>query len=212
MTIKLHGFPLSPRAFKAFFAAHQMAVPYEFALVNFATGDNRTPGFTKMNPNQRMPVLEHDGFYLWESNAIVNYLAGQSPDSGYLPADAKARATTQQWQFWEANHWDPACAVFMFENVVKKLFGRGEPDPNEIKRGTELMARLGPVLDGQLAKTRYVTGDRITVADLSLAPTLSGAEPAQMPIGEYRHIQRWMAEISALPSWQKAKAMQAQPG
>ncbi|HEX2593060.1 MAG TPA: glutathione S-transferase family protein [Rhizomicrobium sp.] len=212
MTIKLHGFPLSPRAFKVLFAAHQMDVPYEFAIVNFATGDNRTPGFTKMNPNQRMPVLEHDGFYLWESNAIVNYLAEQKPDAGYLPADAKARATTQQWQFWEANHWDPACAVFMFENVVKKLFGQGEADPNEIKRGTTLLARLGPVLDGQLGKTRYVTGDRLTVADLSLAPTLVSAEQAQMPVGEYRNINRWIAEMRALPAWTRTTAMQKMPG
>jgi len=212
MTIKLHAFPLSPRAFKVLFAAHQIGVPYEFKLVNFATGDNRSPGFTQMNPNQRMPVLEDDGFYLWESNAIVNYLAAQKPDAGYIPTDMKARATAQQWQFWESNHWDPACAVFMFENVVKKLFGRGDADPNEVKRGTELMARLGPVLDGQLQKTRYVAGDRMTVADLSLSPSLVAAEQAQMPVTEYRNIQRWIAEMRALPAWTKTTAMQQPPG
>lgn len=164
-----------------------------------------------MNPNQRMPVLEDDGFYLWESNAIVNYLAAHKPDAGYIPSDAKARALAQQWQFWESNHWDPACAVFMFENVVKKLFRGQDGDPAEVKRGTELMARLGPVLDGQLQKTRYVAGDRMTVADLCLAGDLASAEQAQMPLSEYRGIQRWITEMRALPAWAKTTAMQVPP-
>jgi len=212
MTIRLHVFPLSPRAFKVLFAAHQIGVPYEMALLNMAAGEQRKPEYAKINPNQRMPSLEDGDFCLWESNAIVNYLAEQKPESGYLPRDAKTRALTQQWQFWEANHWDPACAIFMFENVVKKLFGRGETDPNEIRRATELMARLAPVFDGQLQKTRYIVGDRMTVADLCLAADLVSADQAQMPLGEYRNIQRWIAEMRALPSWQKTVAMQKPPG
>jgi len=212
MTIKLHGFPLSPRAFKVFFAAHQIGVPFEFVMVNFATGDNRTPGYTRMNPNQRMPVLEDDGYFLWESNAIVQYLAALKPESGYLPADLKDRMTAVKWQFWEANHWDPAAAIFMFERVVKKLFNLGETDPNEIRRGEALFARLGPVLDGQLGATRYVAGDRMTVADLSLAADFVSADQAQMPLGEYRHINRWIAEMRATSGWAKAAAMMQPPG
>ncbi len=212
MTIKLHVFPLSPRGFKVLFAAHQIGIEYEMVLVNFGTGDQKSPSHTALNPNQRMPVLSEGDFSLWESNAIVQYLASLKPETGYLPADLKARMTAVKWQFWETAHWDPACAVFMFERVVKKLFGRGECDPAEIKRGEELMARLGPVLDGQLQKTRYVAGDRLTVADLSLAPSLVSAEQAQMPISEYRGINRWITEIRALPAWQKTMAMQKPPG
>ena len=212
MTIKLHGFPLSPRAFKVLFAAEQFGVPYELVLIDFGRGDTRTPQYTAMNPNQRMPTMEHDGFYLWESNAIINYLAEQKPEGGYLPKDLKTRSLAQQWQFWEANHWDPAAAVFMFENVVKKLFGRGAADPAELKRGTELMGRLAPVLDGQLGKSRFVVGDRVTVADISLGGTLVSAEQAGMPLQDYRGIQRWMTELRTLPGWQKAAALMKPPG
>ncbi len=212
MTLKLHVFPLSPRGFKALFAAHQIGIDYEMVLVNFATGDQKAPAHTALNPNQRMPVLSDGDFSLWESNAIVQYLAALKPETGYLPDDLKARMTAVKWQFWETAHWDPACAIFMFERVVKKLFARGEADPAEIKRGEEAMARLAPVLDGQLQKTRYVAGDRLTVADLSLAPSLVSAEEAQMPIGEYRSINRWITEIRALPAWQKTTAMQKMPG
>jgi len=67
MTIKMHVFPLSPRAFKVLFAANHLGIEYEMAFVDFTKQDQKTPGFTALNPNQRMPVLEDDGFVLWEA-------------------------------------------------------------------------------------------------------------------------------------------------
>ena len=204
MTIKLHVFPLSPRGFKVLFAAEQLGIDYEMVFLDFAKQAQRAPAFAALNPNQRMPVMEDGDYVLWESNAIVQYLASLKPQSGMLPSDLKARMTAVKWQFWESAHWDPACAFFMFENVVKELFGIGAPDPAELKRGTEQLARLAPVLDGQLRKTRYVAGDTLTVGDISLGSTLLAAERAKMPLGEYRGIQRWIAELRATPGWRKA--------
>ena len=212
MTIKLHVFPLSPRAFKVLFAVNQLAIPHETALVDFAKQDQKTPAFTALNPNQRMPVMEDGDFVLWESNAIVQYLASLKPESGLLPADLKARMTAVKWQFWESAHWDPACAIFMFERVVKPLFGRGEADPAELRKGEAALARLAAVLDGQLQVTRYVAGDALTVADISLGATLVSAEQAQMPLESYRGIQRWIAELRATPGWTKAAALMRPPG
>ena len=206
MTIKLHVFPPSPRAFKVLFAAHHLGIEHEMVLVDFTKQGQRAPGFTALNPNQRMPVLEDDGFVLWESNAIVQYLAAKKPESGLLPADLKARMTAVKWQFWEGAHWDPACAIFMFETVVKSLFRIGEPSAAELKRGEEQIARLAPVLDAQLQKTRYAAGEALTVADITLGSTLVRADEAKIPLEPYRGIARWRAEIAALPGWKKAAA------
>ena len=100
----------------------------------------------------------------------------------------------------------------MFERVVKPLFGRGEASESEIKRGEEMMARLCPILDGALQKTRYVAGDTLTVADISLGATLVAADQAKMPIEPYRGIQRWRTELAALPGWMKAAALMRPPG
>lgn len=212
MTITLHVFPLSPRAFKVLFAANQLGIDYKMSFVDFAKQDQKTPGFTALNPNQRMPVLEDDGYVLWESNAIVQYLASLKPELGLLPTDLRARMTAVKWQFWESAHFDPACAIFMFERVVKPLFGRGEASEAEIKRGEELMARLGPVLDGALQKSRYVAGDSLTVADISLGAALVAADQAKMPIEPYRGIQRWRTDLATLPGWIKAVALMRPPG
>src|ERR1700744_1249809 len=108
MAITLHVFPLSPRGFKALFAAHQAGLDYTLKPVNFAANDQKSEGFTALNPNQRRPVLEDDVYVLWESNAIVQYIAALKPQSGLLPADLQARMTAVKWQFWESAHWDPA--------------------------------------------------------------------------------------------------------
>jgi glutathione S-transferase len=183
MTLKLHVFPLSPRAFKVTWAATHLGVEFEPVLVDFSKGTHRTPEFAGLNPNMRMPVLEEDGFVLWESNAIVQYLASKQTGAGLLPDEPKARASIAKWQFWDSSHWDPACAIFAFENYVKKLFGRG-----------------------QLQKHRYVAGEALTAADISLGAMFWIAEHAQFPLEEYRGIQRWAADLKSLPSWQKAAA------
>lgn len=204
MTLKLHVFPLSPRAFKVMWCANHLGISYEIAPVDFAKGTQRTLEFTALNPNMRMPVLEENGFVLWESNAIIQYLASKKPEAGLLPDEPKARAAITKWQFWDSAHWDPACAIFAFENYVKKLFGRGEPDPKEIERGEELMARICPVLDGELQKQRYVAGDTLTAADFSLGGMFWIAENAKFPFEPYRGIQRWAADLQSLSSWRAA--------
>src|ERR1051325_10067202 len=151
MSLKIHAFPLSPRSFKVLWLANHLGVDYAFQLVDFTKNAQNAPEYVALNPNGRAPLLEHDGYVLWESNAILEYLAALKPDSGLLPQDTRGRLGVCKWLFWESAHWDPACAVFAFERVVKPLFGLGEANPAEIARGEQLFARVGKVLDGVLA-------------------------------------------------------------
>src|SRR4030095_1835066 len=128
MTVKLHVFPPSPRAFKVLAAANYLGIPYEQSSVECRTGAHRTPEYARLNPNMKMPTLEDGDFVLWESNAILQYLASKKPESGLLPKDERARIDVTRWQFWDLAHWDPACAVFVFEYVAKPLvLGVKEP-------------------------------------------------------------------------------------
>lgn len=206
MSLKLHVFPLSPRAFKVLLVAHHLDVDYELCFVDLAKGEHKTPEFTALNPNQRMPVLQDDGIALWESNAIVEYLA--SKKDGWLPREPRARLALTKWLYWESNHWDPACAIFVFERLVKPFFGLGETSESEIARGEAALKRLAGVLDGQLQKHRYVTGDSLSIADLAIASPLCVAEQVRYPLEEYRGIQRWHAELKALPAWTRTASLQ----
>jgi glutathione S-transferase len=201
--ITLHVFPPSPRSFKVLALAEHLGIEHRVRIVDLAKGEQDTPGFAKLNPNLRVPVLEEDGFVLWESNAILQYLASKKPDSGMLPADPRAHADITRWQCWDLAHWDPACAILVFENVVKKLFGMGDPDPAEIRKGENRFHTCAAVLDAQLQGRKYITGNALTVADFSIGAPLNQAQPAGLPVGGYQEIVRWHAALSELPAWRK---------
>ena len=209
MTLKLHAFPASPRGFKVTAVAAHLGVPHEFVFCDLTKGVQKSPEFTALNPNQRMPVLEGDGWTLWESEAIALYLASQKP--GLLPLDEKARADVTRWMFWAASDWDPACATLIFERFVKGFF-RGEgPDPAEVEKGSAKFHRAAKVLDAHLKGRKFVTGDRISVADFSLGAPLIMREGADLPLHDYPEIVRWYAQLEALPAWQKTLAMGQMP-
>ena len=100
MTLKLHTFPLSPRSFKVLWAANHVGVDYELKLVDFTRGGQSAADFVALNPNGRAPVLEEDGYVLWESNAIVEYLASKKPQMGLVPADTRGRLAPTKWLYW----------------------------------------------------------------------------------------------------------------
>ena len=202
--MKLYVAPPSPRAFKVLALAKHLNLDYELKPVDLIKGDQQRPEFVALNPNRKMPVLEDDGFVLWESNAILQYLAAKRPESGLLPSDPRRRADVSRWQFWEAAHWDPACSTLLFEHLVKKFFGQGEADPAEVKKGEENFHRYAAVLNGTLVGRKFVTGETLTVADFSLGPWLNYAQVARYPIDGYPEVRRWHAALMELPAWQQS--------
>jgi glutathione S-transferase len=212
MSIKLHVFPPSPRAFKVLAVASYLRLDCELCIIDFSKGEHKTPQFTALNPNQRMPVLEEDGFVLWESNAITQYLAAKRPESGLLPAEPHRRALVNQWQCWDLAHWDPACATLIFENHVKQLFARGTADAAKVAEGIQRFHRSAPVLDRQLEGNRFLLGDQPTLADFSVGAALNLTREAALPVQGYANIQRWYQDLLELPGWRKSMASRPAAG
>jgi len=208
MSLRLHVFPPSPRGFKVLVVAHHLGIDYEFVLCDLTKGDQKSAAYAAINPNQRMPSLEDGDFRLWESNAIIQYLATKKPEVGLLPSDEKARADVARWQFWESTTWDPACAILVFERAVKRFFGGGAPDPVEVEKGLQRFHRAAKVLDAHLRGRTYVCGDRLTLADFALAADLTMTEAAQLPLEDYGEIRRWAGRLAELPAWQRTREMQ----
>jgi glutathione S-transferase len=207
MSLKIHAFPASPRGFKVVSFANHIGIPYEFVFCDLTKGVQKTPEFTALNLNQRMPVLEENGWSLWESNAICQYLADKKPESGLLPQDPRGRADVNRWMFWESAHWDTACVILVFERFVKGFFGQGAPDPVQVEKGITQFNRAAGVLDAHLKGRKFVSGDKLTVADFSIASAMIMAENASFPLEPYGEIRRWYTAMSALPAWQKTLAM-----
>lgn len=208
MSMRIHAFPPSPRAFKALVVANHVGADFELRLIDLTKGEQRQADYVAINPNMKMPALEDGDLKLWESNAILNYLAAKHPESGLLPADDRKRADVLRWQFWESTTWDPACAILVFERVVKPAFGGGAPDPVKVEEGLEKVRRAAAILDAQLDGRAFVCGDALTIADFSLGAVLTMKDLAQLPLEPYANIRSWAARLEALPAWQATSAMQ----
>ena len=97
--MKLYGFPPSPNTWKVRAVAHHLGIPLEFSFVDLSKGEQRKPDYLAINPSGRTPTLVDGDFILPESNAIMQYLAGEKPNSLW-PDDARARADITRWQCW----------------------------------------------------------------------------------------------------------------
>jgi glutathione S-transferase len=205
--MRLYQHPVSANARSAVMAALQLNVPVELVCVDLQKGEQRLPPFLKMNPNHRVPVLEDGDFYLWESRAIMQYLADKTPGQTIYPTEARARADVNRWLFWSGQHFAPAIGIFFFENVIKQMIGRGAPDPVELKRGETLLSEFAAVLDAHLAGRQWVSGESLTLADLSLASAYSCTAPGKAPVAWYANLQKWFGRMQTLEVWRKTEQM-----
>jgi glutathione S-transferase len=202
--MRLHVFPHSNNAIEVLATAYQCELPIELVFVDLLKGAQKTRRFTALNPNQRMPVLEDDDFVLWESNAIAQYLAARCPASGLWPWEPRRQADVARWQFWQTAHWGPTCAVFTFERVVKRFAGLGPADEAAVARAAPAFRSYASVLNAQLRRGPWVTGETLTLADFALGAWLVYADPAGLPLDDHPEITAWYARLLSLPAWRKA--------
>src|SRR5262245_44988031 len=117
--MKLFGNTLSPRYRRVAIAAAELNVPLQLVELNIGAGENRAPEYLSRNPMGKIPTFEDDdGWTLWESYAIVTYLAEKHPDRGLFPTTLRGRADALRWLFWGASHLDPAIAPIYAQKVL----------------------------------------------------------------------------------------------
>ena len=199
--MKLYGFPPSPNTWKVRAAAAHLGLRLEFEFVDLTKNQQRTPDYLALNPTGRAPVLVDGDFAVWESNAIMQYLASRSPNSLW-PDDARARAGIARWQCWQLAHWGAeACDPLIFERLVKAFMNLGAPDAAVVAKATEAFHREAAVLEAYLSQQPYLAGNELTLADFSVAAPLFYTSEAELPVAPYPQVRDWFARVSALPAW-----------
>lgn len=151
---------------KVLWAADEMGIPFDREDWGLPIRDPNVPEFLALNPNAQVPVVIDDGFVLWESNAIITYLA-RKHRSGLLPADPKGQAIVEQWLYWQLGElnptWTYAVHALLRKNPAYTDEGR---TADSIAKWTAKM----DILEAQLQKTgAYVCGVDFTLADIAIA-------------------------------------------
>lgn len=200
--MKLLGFPGSPNTWKIMAFAHEIGLELPVELVDLTKGAQAAAAYREVNPTGRTPTLVDGDFVLWESTAILQYLASKKT-TPLWPEDARTRADIMRWQSWQLQHWGAAaCEPLLFENVVKPFFNLGPADAAVVEKAMTAFRTEATVLDAHLAKHRFLVNDALTLAEFSVAPYLQFAPMCGLPLAEFKNVARWFGEIAARPSWQ----------
>ncbi len=194
MSIRLHRHPLSGHSHRVQLALSLLGLPHELVDVDLLKGAHKAPEFLKLSPFGQVPVLDDNGVSLFDSNAILVYLATRyDADRRWLPLDPKGQADVQAWLSVAAGQiaFGPAAAR------VITVFGAKRDAQDAISRAHALLA----VMEAQLANRAFLVGNSATLADIAAYSYIAAAPEGNVDLSAYSQVRAWLARVEALPGF-----------
>jgi glutathione S-transferase len=193
--IKIWGRKTSSNVQKVMWAVGEIGLPHERIDIGGPFGKNREPAYLAMNPNGLVPTLEEeDGFLLWESNAIVRYLAAKHRAAVLEPADLRGRANAGKWMDWQLAVAGPAIFECFWGLIRTPPEKRNHGAIEDSKKKTTAAMVM---VDEQLAKTAHLAGDAFSYGDIPvgiIAYRYRQLVPDRPPL---KNFERWYTAISS---------------
>jgi len=193
--MKLFDVQMSPNCRKVRILARELGLSLEMVAVSLS--DSRLEAHLAANPLGKVPTLvEDDGFTLWESGAILLYLA-EREHSTLVPEDARARADMHRWLFFAATHVQPWLSVLGQERLIKPRRG-GTPDQVLCSYAERELARFLPILNERLSERAFLVGP-YSLADIAVGAGLEDSERRGVALPPALH--SWRERLRARPTW-----------
>jgi GST-like protein len=204
--LDLYAWP-TPNAHKVSILLEEIGLPYNVIAVNIAKGEQFTPEFLKISPNNRMPaIVDHDAvggpITIFESAAILMYLAERSGQ--FWPTEVHARYEVAQWVMWQMGGLGP-----MMGQANHFMHAAPEPVPYAVDRYVKEVKRLYGVLDRRLADRDYIAGD-YSIADMASYSWSMIFARLEIAIDAFPAVQRWQARLAERPAVQRGMALLAE--
>lgn len=199
--ITLWGRASSANVQKAVWTLEEIGQPYERIDAGGKYGGLDTPEFAAMNPNRRIPVLRDGNLTLWESHAIVRYLAARYAPGLLWPEDPVARAAVDQWTDWTATTFQPAW-IGLFWLAVRTP--EAKRDPAQVEKALSATAAAFRILDEQLASSAYIAGDRFTFADIVAGVSLYRWATMEIERPSLPNVDVWHGHLMDRPAFVKS--------
>ncbi len=191
---RLYDYQESGNGYKVRLLLRQLGHPFELVHLDILKGQTRTPEFlADKNPNGKIPVLEFDaGRRLWESNAILWYLA---EGTQFVPADAFLRAQVLQWMCFEQYSHEPYIATVRFWEFSGQMDAHRHELEERRRRGVQALQ----VMEGHLSAHPYFVGDAYTIADIALYAYTHVADEGGYDLAPYPALRRWLGRVREQP-------------
>ena len=191
--LKLYGYPISGNAYKVRLLLAFLNLPYEAINVDLMAGDTLTPEFKQLNPRGQVPVLCDGDVVIWDSMAILVYLARRYGNGEWLPNDAVQEAQVMQWLAVSENELLYGLARARSTLLLKRPFNL-EQCQREGKAGLDVMEQ-------HLATNAWLVAGQPTIADIACYPYVLLAPVGEVSLEPYPNVRQWLARMAALPNW-----------
>ncbi|HZZ01946.1 glutathione S-transferase [Paraburkholderia sp.] len=189
--IRLHTTLLSGHGHRVKLFLTLLDLPFEVIELNMRAGDNRRPEYLKLNPSGQVPTIEDGDTVLFDSNAILVYLAKRYGDPSWLPEDALGAAAVQRWLSLAAGQiaYGPCAARLV------TVFGA----PLNLDTAQKIALKLFDVLDAELAGKPFAAGEHVSIADIAAHTYIAHAPEGGVSLEPYPNIRAWLRRVEALP-------------
>ena len=192
--LKVYGDERSGNCYKVKLLLNLLQQDYQWQAVDVLKGETRSAEFLAKNPNGKIPLLElEDGSFLWESNAILNYLAD---GTAWIPHEPRLRTQMLQWQFFEQYSHEPYVATARFIRLFQGLPDERRDEYAQCLLGGDKAFR---VMEQQLQRTPFLVGEQYTLADIALYAYSHVAEQAGFTLQAYPAVRAWLARVASQP-------------
>jgi len=185
----------TPNGRKVSIALEELGLPYRVHAIDITRGDQHTPEFTAISPNQKIPAMvdQESGIALMESGAILLYLAEKT--QRFLPSEPKRRWATIQWLMWQKGGLGPMLG--QAHHFLKFNPGKSSYAEERYQREAQ---RLYGVLERQLMLSDFIAGDEYTIADIASFPWVSRFEFQQIDLNDFPSVRAWYLRIARRPA------------
>lgn len=189
--IKLYDHPLSGNCYKARLLLAHLGVDYKKITVDIFNGEHKSNNFAKLNPNQKIPVLVDEECTIWESNALLLYLAKKYSPNDFFSEDPREFGLISQWLFFGKTSIDPYLAVSRF---FLKFLGEGNYDKEQLENLQKQGKHSLKIMDNHLLKNDFLAGN-YSIADMGCYPYVRLSHEGGFELAEFPNVENWCKRV-----------------
>jgi len=209
--LTIWGRPTSARTQKVLWALAETGIEFEMILASGTMGPNGsvdkgnepygvvdTPEYLAMNPNGTVPTIKDGDFTLWESNSVIQYLAMKYAPEPLFGDDLETFASASRWMDWEGNMFLPHQHTLVMHLV---RLPPEERDPAQVEGARQALLRPLKIIDSQLAKTSFISGERFTMGDIPIGIRVHRWFLFDLETPDFPNLTRWYEVIRQRPGF-----------
>ena len=209
--LTIWGRPTSARTQKVLWALAETGIEFEMILASGTMGPNGsvdkgnepygvvdTPEYRAMNPNGTVPTIKDGDFTLWESNSVIQYLAMKYAPEPLFGDDLETFASASRWMDWEGNMFLPHQHTLVMHLV---RLPPEERDPAQVEGARQALLRPLKIIDSQLAKTLFISGERFTMGDIPIGIRVHRWFLFDLETPDFPNLSRWYEVIRQRPGF-----------